>query len=100
MAVLDDTAPPSPLSGQGGAVGPQGTKANPLASKVTSILSSSFADLDIRNTLNTLDARSIQNTTDVRRNLRLDVQKEIIECNGDIVDDFGNVARVRPSKHG
>lgn len=39
-----------------------------------------------------LDERGLQNTAETRRNLRLDVQQELIECNGEIVEDFGKVA--------
>lgn len=67
-----------------------------LANKLTSVLSSSYADSDIRDALETLDARGVQNTPETRRQLRLDVQKEVIDCNGQIIQDFGQVAEVRP----
>ena len=66
-----------------------------LANKLTSVLSSSYADSDIRDALETLDGRGVQNTAETRRQLRLDVQKEVIDCNGEIVQDFGKVAEVR-----
>ena len=66
-----------------------------LSNKLTSILSTSFADGEIREALKTLDIRNIRNTADTRRNLRLDIQKEVIDCNGDIIKDFGQVAEVR-----
>lgn len=65
-----------------------------MANKVGNILASSYADLEIRDALETLDARGAQNTPETRRNLRLDVQKEIIHSNAEIVDDFGVVAKV------
>lgn len=65
-----------------------------LSTRITSVLSASYADLDIRDALATLDARGIQNTQETRRNLRLDLQKEIIQCNGGIVQDFGRVSEV------
>lgn len=68
------------------------------------MLSASYADLEIRDALETLDARGVQNTAETRRQLRLDVQKDVIECNGEIIKDFGQVAAVRWStkyqKHG
>lgn len=67
---------------------------NALSSRITSVLSASYADLDIRDALETLDARGIQNTPETRRQLRLDIQKEVIQCNGEIVKDFGQVAEV------
>jgi hypothetical protein len=45
--------------------------------------------------LETLDNRGVQNTAETRRQLRLEVQKEVIDCNGKIVEDFGKVAEVR-----
>ncbi|KAF2711747.1 oligomeric Golgi complex subunit 6 [Pleomassaria siparia CBS 279.74] len=65
---------------------------NALSSRITSVLSASYADLEIRDALETLDSRGIQNTAETRRQIRLDVQKEVIECNGEIVKDFGQVA--------
>lgn len=60
------------------------------------MLSASYADLEIRGALETLDERNTQNTAETRRHIRLDVQKEVIECNGEIVRDFGEVAEVCP----
>ena len=87
----------SPASPQ---VGVASRGANALASRITSVLSASYADLEIRGALETLDERKTNNTAETRRHLRLDVQKEVIECNGEIVRDFGEVAEVRlPSDH-
>jgi hypothetical protein len=69
--------------------------ANALSSRITSVLSASYADLEIRDALETLDARGVRNTAETRRQIRLDVQKEVIQCNGEIVKDFGEVAEVR-----
>ncbi|KAK6596985.1 hypothetical protein H4I96_09637 [Botrytis cinerea] len=71
---------------------PLTSRTNPLSSKVTSVLSASYADSDIRDALSLLDKRGIQNTAETRRQLRLDVQKEVIESNGDIIREFGHVA--------
>ncbi|KAK6579917.1 hypothetical protein PZA11_007625 [Diplocarpon coronariae] len=67
-------------------------RSNPLASKVTSVLSASYADSDIRDALVLLDKRGTENNAETRRQLRLDVQKEVIESNGDIIKQFGHVA--------
>jgi len=75
-------------------VGVSTRSSNALSSRITSVLSASYADLDIRDALETLDARGIQNTPETRRQLRLDIQKEVIQCNGEIVKDFGQVAEV------
>jgi hypothetical protein len=71
------------------------TRSNPLATKVTSVLSASYADSDIRDALSLLDIRGIQNSSETRRQIRLDVQKEVIESNGDIIREFGHVAEVQ-----
>ena len=79
-----DRSLPSPL--------PQRT--NALSNKITSVLSTSFADGEIRDALRTLDERQIQNTSEARRRLRLDVEKDVIDANGSIIEDFGHVAEV------
>lgn len=82
----------SPASPQ---VGTGSRGVNALSSRITSVLSASYADLEIRGALETIDERKIQNTAETRRQIRLDVQKEVIQCNGEIVKDFGEVAGVR-----
>ncbi|OAX83112.1 hypothetical protein ACJ72_02537 [Emergomyces africanus] len=77
----------SPLSPPGAA--PRSTA---LSNKLNSVLSASYADSDIRGALEILDNRGIQNTPEIRRQLRLDIQKEVIDSNGRIVQDFGKVA--------
>jgi conserved oligomeric Golgi complex subunit 6 len=67
-------------------------RSNALQNRVTSVLSASYADLEIRDALSMLDERGLQNTAETRRNLRLDVQQDLIDCNGEIVQDFGKVA--------
>ncbi|KAL4791244.1 oligomeric Golgi complex subunit 6 [Aspergillus venezuelensis] len=67
-------------------------RSNALSNRLTSVLSVSYADSDIRDALETLSLRGIHNTAEVRRQLRLDVQKEVVDCNAEIVRDFGNVA--------
>ncbi|CAI6334934.1 unnamed protein product [Periconia digitata] len=85
--VRDSSSPASP------APGAPSRSANALSARITSVLSASYADLEIRDALETLDSRQIQNTAETRRQLRLDVQKEVVECNGEIVKDFGQVAQ-------
>ncbi|TKA60182.1 hypothetical protein B0A49_11392 [Cryomyces minteri] len=77
----------SPLS----PIGPA-PRSSALSNRITNVLASSYADLEIRDALETLDARGIKNTQETRRQLRLDVQRELIERNGEIVRDFGQVA--------
>lgn len=70
-------------------------RSNALSNRLTSVLSASYADSDIRDALETLSLRGIHNTAEVRRQLRLDVQKEVVDSNAEIVRDFGLVAEVR-----
>jgi len=69
-------------------------KPGALQSRIANVLSASYADLEIRDSLEALDTRDIRNTAETRRNLRLDVQQELIRCNDDVVKDFGQVAEV------
>lgn len=82
--------PPSPgLSSTGKGM-------SPLASKVTAILSTSYSDTEFRNALELLDQRAISNDATSRRQIRLKLQKEVIDSNGEIIDEFGRVAEVNP----
>jgi len=69
-------------------------RSNPLSTKVTSVLSASYADSDIRDALSLLDKKSLDNSAETRRQLRLDVQRDVIESNGNIIREFGHVAEV------
>jgi len=73
---------------------PSTPKLGALHGRIANVLSASYADLDIRDTLETLDARGVHNNPETRRNLRLDLQRELIQCNGEIVKDFGQIAGV------
>lgn len=87
-----DRALPSPHDGLNPASLSSGRGANALSNRITSVLSASYADLEIRDALEILDERGIRNTAETRRQIRLNVQKEVIRCNGEIVKDFGTVA--------
>lgn len=65
---------------------------NPISSKVTTVLSTSYADSEFRDALQLLDSRDLKNTPETRRQLRLGLQKEVIDSNGEIVSQFGRVA--------
>lgn len=69
-------------------------RSSALANRVSSVLSGSYADADLREALQTLDQRHVHNTAETRRQLRLDVQREVVECNGAVVRDFGRLAEV------
>ncbi|KAK8069217.1 oligomeric Golgi complex subunit 6 [Apiospora phragmitis] len=90
-----------PRDGLGSGVASPGTpstpglalrSSNPLTSKFTTVLSTSYADAEFRDALGLLDQRGIGNAAETRRQLRLDVQKEVIESNGEIITEFGRVA--------
>lgn len=65
---------------------------NALTAKVNSVLSASYADLEIKDALALLDERDVRNTAETRRRLRLDVQKDVIDTNGAVIKEFGTVA--------
>ena len=71
-------------------------RSNALSNKLSGVLSASYADSEIREALHSLDEKGIKNTAETRRKLRLDVQKEVIQRNGAVVQEFGHVAEVRP----
>ncbi|KAJ4387997.1 Golgi transport complex subunit 6 [Gnomoniopsis smithogilvyi] len=65
---------------------------NAFSSKVTAVLATSYADAEFRDALTLLDERGIINSAATRRQLRLNLQKEVIESNGDIISEFGKVS--------
>lgn len=67
---------------------------SPLSSKVTSVLSTSYSDTEFRDALALLDERGIKNDAETRRRIRLDLQKEVIDSNGEVISEFGRVAEV------
>ena len=85
------TKTPSPA---GSPLSPPIQRSNALSNRLTSVLSASYADSDIRDALETLSIRGVHNNAETRRQLRLDVQKEVVDCNAEIVRDFGKVAEV------
>ena len=75
-------------------IGPGTRRSSILSNKLTGVLSSSYTDSEIRDALRTLDRKGVHNTPEARRRLRSDLQKEVIDCNGGIVKEFGLVAEV------
>ena len=82
----------SPLSPTGDPLSSR--KANALSTKLATVLSSSYADSEIREALRLLDVRDVQNEEELRRDLKADAQKAVIDVNARIVDDFSQVADV------
>ncbi|EXJ94728.1 hypothetical protein A1O1_03125 [Capronia coronata CBS 617.96] len=75
-----------------GTEGSASKRTNALTTKIASVLSSSYGDYEIRDALRLLDDRGAQNNEEARRTLKANAQKEVIDCNSKIVDDFGQVA--------
>src|ERR1700761_3410828 len=62
-----------------------------LSGRISTVLSTSYSDLEIRDALTVLDQRGFKNTSESRRQLRLDIQDEVIKRNGEVLADFGGV---------
>jgi len=75
-------------------------RGNALSNKLTSVLSSSYADSEIREALRLYDVRYGQVEPEIDLDLRYQAQKEVIEANARIVDDFSQVAKVLPEDWG
>ena len=82
--VFDEKASPHPGS----------QKSNALTNKISTVLSQSFADSEIRDALQTLDSQEAKNSAEFRRGLWMKVQGEVIQRNSDIIQDFAPVANV------
>ncbi|KAH0609379.1 uncharacterized protein H6S33_012865 [Morchella sextelata] len=60
--------------------------------RLSSVLSASYSDSEIRNALQVLDARFTDNSPDSRRQLRVDIQAEVIRSNAHIIEEFAKIA--------
>lgn len=74
--------------------GSSAKRSTALSNKLTNVLSSSYADTEIRDALRLFDARYGNKELDEEIDLRYETQKEAIETNARIVDDFSKVAQV------
>ena len=70
------------------------TRNNALANKIAGVLSTSFANADIRDAIEVLDQQDFHSTPETRRQFKLNIQKEVIDCNGEVIIAFGEVAEV------
>lgn len=70
-------------------------RSNALSNRLTNVLSSSYADTEIRDALRLFDARYRDKDIENEVDLRYETQREVIEANARIIDDFAKVARVR-----
>ena len=71
-----------------------GIKGHALSAKLSHVLSSSYADSDVRDSLQLIDAHLINNTMEARRRVRADVQHSLLEADAHIMQRFGNIAHV------
>ena len=67
---------------------------DPLSQKLSSVLSTSYADADIRDALRALDRRLTHNSPDSRRQLQINIQYDVIQTNAAIVNEFSKIAEV------
>ena len=67
---------------------------DPYAQKLTSVLSASYSDAEIRDAISILDGRLTRNTPDARRQLRASSQADVIRTNAAIVREFSKIAEV------
>ena len=63
-----------------------------LSGRIASVLATSYVDNDIRESLRLLDLQGFEVTERSRRDLKLDIDEQLRECNGEIIDDFGKIA--------
>lgn len=91
---MDYTSQDDPGDYDGKAASVAGQRSVALSNKLSGVLSVSYADSEIRDALHLLDSKNVQNTPDLRRSIRFDLQKDVIECNSSIVQEFGQVAEV------
>ncbi|KAM0511947.1 hypothetical protein ACHAPE_009412 [Trichoderma viride] len=59
--------------------------------KVASVLSTSYSDNDFRDAIFLADERLSRGSAKTRRLLRLDLLREAIDCNGEIIEEMGSV---------
>lgn len=62
--------------------------------KVASVLSTSYSDNDFRDAIFLADERLSRGNAKTRRLLRLDLLREAIDCNGEIIEEMGSVVEV------
>lgn len=62
--------------------------------RLATVLSASYIDADLRNALAVLDEQFVDNTAESRRQLRVNIQGDVIRSNAQIIRDFALVAEV------
>lgn len=74
-------------------------RTNALSTKIASVLSTSYADSEIRDGLRLLDLREGKLDDDGPLDLKSEAQKQVTDTNTKVIDDFGQVAEVRGLKY-
>jgi hypothetical protein len=69
-----------------------------LAYKMAHGLSMPYKDIDFGGSLVMLDSMRVYDNLGLRRQLRLQAHKSVIDCNHQLVTDFGSMADVGRSK--
>lgn len=69
-------------------------RATALSTKLATVLSASYADSEIREALRLFDLRDVASGEGSTYNLKALAEKEVIDANARVVDDFGHVAEV------
>ncbi|KAK9457675.1 oligomeric Golgi complex subunit 6 [Dipodascopsis uninucleata] len=70
----------------------EGGRSNLLSLKLAEILSTSYADSSIRDALILLGDRIQDNSSEMRRQFRANVEAEVIEANGQVLEQFSKIA--------
>lgn len=81
-----------PVRGEMASVSVPSSQQSAMGGKIISTLASSYADNDIRDSLRLLDLRGYEVTDKSRRNMKLDIDRDVRRLNSEIVSDFGRVA--------
>ncbi|KAK9468110.1 oligomeric Golgi complex subunit 6 [Lipomyces arxii] len=71
---------------------PSVSRSNVLSLKLSEILSTSYLDSGIRDALQLLGERIQENTPEIRRQFRANVEAEVIEANGQVLEQFSKIA--------
>jgi hypothetical protein len=93
MAYTDGIAIPHGIPSSLPAV-PSNKGADLMVLKVASVLSTSYSDNDFRDAIFLADERLARGSARTRRLLRLDLLREAIDCNGEIIEEMGGVVEV------
>lgn len=94
MAYTDSLALPHGLLSSSPAIS-SNKGADLVVLKVASVLSTSYSDNDFRDAIFLADERLSRGSAKTRRLLRLDLLREAIDCNGEIIEEMGSVVEVR-----